>query len=220
MEAMQETILNAGGPGTAQGWSALWQTGQTVWDLGGATPVLVDEVARAVQAGRLNTGGTACVPGCGAAYDVKALAATFARVVGLDIAQEAVDRAHQVVGATPNAALLCDDFFTSDALPAGSVAFLFDYTFFCAIPPSLRAAWGERTAALLEPGGSLLTLVFPLASDEAAADPGAKGPPHPVSVAEYRRALEPHGVVMVGEPVKSERSVRPELVVWWRKAGA
>ena len=176
----------------------------------------MEEVERRVREGSLAP-SAALVPGCGAAYDVKALAQCgFQRVVGADIAEEAVLVARSVVGDTRGASLLCGDFFTSAALESG-YSFIFDYTFFCAIPPSLRAAWGRRMAELLQPGGLLLTLVFPLASDEVAADPQALGPPHPVSVAEYRKALEPHGMVMDGEPRKSAASLRNELVVWWRK---
>lgn len=239
MEPMRATIRDAGGAGTAAGWAAAWKAGQTIWvrwngsdvvraaltrciaaqDLGGPTRVLLDEVVLRVADGSLvPKGASALVPGCGAAYDVKALADLgFARVVGADIAEEAVARARDVVSGSANAEVLCADFFKSAELVKGDFTFLFDYTFFCAIPPSLRAAWGERTAALLQPGGSLLTLVFPLASDEVAADLSAHGPPFPVSVAEYRKALEPHGMVMDGEPRESASSVRPELVVWWRK---
>lgn len=42
-----------------------------------------------------------------------------------------------------------------------------------------------------------------------------------VSLAEYRKALEPHGMVMVCEARASEASVPPraanELVVWWAR---
>ena len=47
--------------------------------------------------------------------------------------------------------LLCADFFAFDA--EGGFDFIFDYTFFCALPPSMRGAWGKRTAELLKPGG-------------------------------------------------------------------
>jgi len=91
-------------------------------------------------------------------------------------------------------------------------------SFFCAIPPTLRAAWGARTAALLSSGGHLLTLAFPLATDEAAADPAAAGPPYPVALAAYTAALEPHGVRVIDGPRVHPASVRQsEQVIWWRK---
>ena len=65
-------------------------------------------------------------------------------------------------------------------------------------------------------------LAFPLAADELAADPLAPGPPHPVSLAEYRKALEPHGFrVEPGCPRASPTSVPArianEQVIWWSR---
>ena len=219
-ERMRALCRAAGGAGTAEGWRVLWTEKLTMWDLGQQTPVLLEEVTREAAAGRLpREGASALVPGCGAAYDVAALAAFFPRVVGCDIVEEAVARGREVVAGAAGAEVVQADFFAAPAGGplAGTFGFIFDYTFFCAIPPALRAPWGARMAALLAPGGRLLTLAFPLASDEAAADPAAPGPPHPVSVAEYRKALEPHGVEMEGEPRESPASVRKELVIWWRR---
>ena len=97
--------------------------------------------------------------------------------------------------------------------------FVFDYTFFCAIPPTRRPDWGARMGDLVKPGGKLLTLVFPI--DEANAfNPEAKGPPFPVSIAAYEKVLLGNGFEKVSER-HSEVSVKPrrefERVVWWQK---
>ena len=55
--AMRAACAAAGGPGTKEGWAALWQQGLTTWDLKGPTPVLYSEVTAAVVAGRLQLGG-------------------------------------------------------------------------------------------------------------------------------------------------------------------
>jgi hypothetical protein len=39
---------------------------------------------------------------------------------------------------------------------------LANYSFFCAIPPSLRVGWGESVTRLIAPGGFLATLVYPV----------------------------------------------------------
>lgn len=220
-EHMRAVIKAAGGAGTATGWSELWQKNLTMWDLAKATPALGDEVDAALTSGRLDRSSAVLVPGCGAAYDVRALADKgFARVVGADITEEAIARARDVVAGAPGAELLCGDFFADARLAPGSFSFIFDYTFFCAIPPSLRGAWGARTAALLAPGGRLLTFAFPFAPDAAATDPAAAGPPFPVSIEEYTRALEPHGVRIEDGPRVSAHAVREnEKVVWWVKSG-
>jgi hypothetical protein len=219
---MQSAIRAAGGAHTKTGWAALWQNNLTLWDLEGPTPALLDEVTTALADGRLSLAHSVLVPGCGAAYDVRALADKgFARVVGADITEEAIARATTVVGDAPTAQLLCADFFCDARLEAGSFHFIFDYTMFCAITPGQRAAWGARMAALLAPGGRLLTLAFPLADDAEAADPEAAGPPHPVSEAAYRRALAPHGLRQECAPRASPLTVPwravNEAVIWWVK---
>lgn len=53
------------------------------------------------------------------------------------------------------------DFFTFP-LPSPLFTLAYDYTFFCALPPSLRAAWAARYAELIQPGGVLIALVYPI----------------------------------------------------------
>lgn len=72
--------------------------------------------------------------------------------------------------------------------------FIFDYTFFCALHPSMRSSWGEQMAKLLTPGtGRLLTIMFPMLPTTANR---LDGPPFPVTVEDYRAVLEPRGIVM------------------------
>lgn len=51
----------------------------------------------------------------------------------------------------------------------------YDYTFLCAIPPSLRSSWAETYTRLLAKDGILIALVFPIHGDR----PG--GPPFSIS---------------------------------------
>ena len=110
--------------------------------------------------------------------------------------------------------------------------FIFDYTFFCALHPTMRSSWGKRMAQLLTPGtGRLLTIIFPVLP--ATAD-RMDGPPYPVTVDDYRAALEPHGIVMdertaSDDDISTDKSSSPvrihpetvgprvgkELVCWW-----
>jgi hypothetical protein len=98
--------------------------------------------------------------------------------------------------------------------------FIFDYTFFCALRPELREAWGKRTAELLTPEtGRLLTFMFPLIPVPEGKE--LQGPPFPVQVADYQQVLEPHGVLMEQPPCQSPDSVpgraEMELVCWWKR---
>jgi SAM-dependent methyltransferase len=217
---MRALCATAGGPSTAAGWDILWREGLTLWDLNGPTPALADEIAAALASGNLRPGARALVPGCGAAYDVIALARDHGLdATGVDIVPAAIEKARALASGTRGVTLLIADFFDASALPSAPFDFIFDYTFFCAIAPSQRKAWGERMGELLAPGGRLLTFAFPLDDDEKAADPNAAGPPHPVSIAAYEAALAPAGLRIVDGPRRAERSVRPsEMVVWWERA--
>lgn len=123
----------------------------------------------------------------------------------------------------------CDDATDSSTLESSAhFDFIFDCTFFCALPPSLRPAWGARTAELLAPGtGRLLTFIFPIQQLEQQQLTGGEGamlgPPYSVTVEDYRIVLEPHGVFMEEDdgPRKNLDTVPArtgrELVCWWRR---
>ena len=120
--------------------------------------------------------------------------------------------------------------------------FIFDYTFFCAIPPNFRMQWGKRMSQLIRPNtGKLLTLIFPIQSlsspgrngiindnndqekiiSSPKSMPGERGPPYPVTIDDYKNALEPHGFQMMdGNPYEHEDTIQTrkgrELVCWWQ----
>ncbi len=71
-----------------------------------------------------------------------------------------------------NCTFINADFFKL----TGSYDLVYDYTFLCAIPPHWRADWSSQMAALIVPGGVLVTLIFPIV-------PGMEGgPPFEMSV--------------------------------------
>lgn len=162
-------------------WDTCWTENVTPWDLGRITPIIHELLSKNdLPIGR------ALVPGCGSSYDAVALASPVRHVVGIDISAAAIERARQAV-TKPKANwvdFVCADFFTYN--PASPFNLIFDYTFFCAVDPSLRSLWASKMAELLAPDGELITLVFP-------ADDHEGGPPYAVSLAEYEKVLHPHG---------------------------
>jgi methyl halide transferase len=168
-------------------------------------------------------------------------------VVGLDLSETSLQRASEVVGNDTFSALnrtcvklMCGDFFQDEswksvasfgATPTDVTGiqklsrkhepfdFIFDYTFFCALPPSLRSAWGEQTVALLTPNtGRLLTIVFPVIRTHSGGS--LKGPPYPVTEDDYKQVLEPHGLIRDGplrvHPDTVPARIGQELVGWWK----
>jgi len=227
-------------------WDDLWKDGLTPWDLKSPTPLLVKELTdRPIHARHILVPG--CGAGydlstfrnlCNASRSSSSPTEGTVVVVGLDISPTSLDRAKQVLhdsiypsDSTTVVNLMVGDFFTDDwakmystkrghdsGLDGTTFDFIYDYTFFCALPPNLRPAWGRRTAELLITGGRLLTIMFPILPD---AD-RMVGPPFPVTVEDYQQVLGPHGVFMDGDPFESVASVSSrsgkELVCYWKKA--
>ena len=95
---------------------------------------------------------------------------------------------------------------------------IFDYTFFCALPPALRPDWGRQIARLLCPqNGRLLTFIYPI----VPGAPREEGPPYPVTLDDYRSVLEPNGIVLTTDGAyASDHTVDvrkgKELVAFWQ----
>ncbi|CAI5939478.1 unnamed protein product [Closterium sp. NIES-64] len=200
------------------GWDKAWQASTTPWDLGGVTPAVAALVA-AEEGSPLHLPPSirrVLVPGCGTGYDVEAFASNGREATGLDIAPSAVAHAEKrVEGASNRAAMafVCGDFF--EYRPAQPVDAVFDYTFFCALPPSLRGEWAAKTAELLAPHGVLFTLMFPIDGHEG-------GPPYAVSKDSYAEVLEPLGFTAEDLPTVSvlPRQGKEQLAKWVRAAAA
>lgn len=93
------------------------------------------------------------------------------------------------------------DFFELPALSALQESFdlLLEYTFFCAIDPSLRPQYVEAAAKLLKPGGYLVGLFFPTSTEQA-------GPPFLVTKSEVEELFAPRFELVFETP---KASVKP-----------
>ena len=140
--------------------------------------------------------GRALVPGCGRGYDVAALASSSRYALGIDIVEKAVLDANVYLKSLPDnlrppvgkGEVKVANFFD---LPATKLEdkwnFIYDYTFLCALDPSIRTDWAKKMAELIHPGGELLTLIFPISETKEG------GPPFRVSLEVVKNLLEPVG---------------------------
>ena len=146
----------------AEDWESIWRNGIKQgerFDIGTSHPVL----RRLVAENKIPLG--AClIPGCGRGYDVEALSKSGRKAIGLDMSQSCVDESMNYLKSVLsdeeylNAYVKCEDFFDHE----GTYTFVYDYTFLCAILPSRREQWALKMSSLIEKGGMLLTLQFPL----------------------------------------------------------
>ncbi|RYP79452.1 hypothetical protein DL769_002961 [Monosporascus sp. CRB-8-3] len=192
-------------------WDALWEDQFTPWDRGGPSWALHDLLKERPELfDPPNTDGsgggrrkTALVPGCGRGHDVLLLSEFGYDVCGLEISPRALEEAKRAAAEAlredagtsarrGRVTFVSGDFFADDwlreAQAAGAVGddgkfdLIFDYTFLCALHPSMRPRWAERMRDLLAPesrGGRLVCLEFP-SRDPAETGPGPAWslPPH------------------------------------------
>ncbi|KAI1495209.1 S-adenosyl-L-methionine-dependent methyltransferase [Biscogniauxia mediterranea] len=217
-------------------WDTCWDEKRTPWDRGGPSWALYDVLKEKPELfplpGRSGTRKTALVPGCGTGYDVLLLSAFGFDVCGLDLSagataaakkhaeekkeeegpyepQEGVERG-AITWLTGN--FFEDDWLREVEAATGKPAkfdLIFDYTFFCALPPSSRPSWARRTSDLLASDGKLVCLEFP--SEKSPSEPGPPWASPPRAYEAYLSApgetvpTDEHGGVLM----KEEEEVGP-----------
>ncbi len=166
---------------SATDWEAHYQSGDTPWEKGAASPALLEALARVSLRGRI------LVPGCGLGHDARALAAAGAEVVGIDIAPSAIAAARANPGVAKERYELADLF----ALPAAmrsAFDWVWEHTCYCALPPAQRSDYVRAVAGALRPGGELLGVFY--------LDPGqplpTDGPPFETTLSELDARFSPH----------------------------
>ncbi|KAG8677969.1 hypothetical protein FRC09_020237 [Ceratobasidium sp. 395] len=206
----------------AQAQGDAGKEGATPWDAGRSQPALQQIFETSISDGLgIAKSGKALVPGCGRGYDAIYLASHGYEVLGADLSPAAINEAKAFLASQPDAANLkvdfqVSDFFQGSALEGQVFEIVYDYTFFCAIPPSMRESWGRRMAAIVKPGGHLVTLMYPIDPARARDD----GPPFPIDVEAYTLALGNSWdklLDIVPSASQASHQGRERLGVWRRK---
>ncbi|KAL1597662.1 hypothetical protein SLS59_007360 [Nothophoma quercina] len=158
------------------------------------TSVPAIELPKAVEGGKRKK---VLVPGCGKGYDVALFSAYGYDAYGLEVSAHAAKAAETYLSNAGEGSLekeysgkdggqgkgkavsLVGDFFEDGWLKEAGVQteggfdVIYDNTFLCALPPSLRPAWAQRISSLLAPSGILICLEFPTHKPASSG-----GPPH------------------------------------------
>ncbi|PLB48524.1 thiol methyltransferase [Aspergillus steynii IBT 23096] len=206
------------------GWSQLWDSDDSdLWDRSKPSPALIDLVEERRDLFHPVTGDgrrkRALVPGCGKGYDVVMLALHGFDVYGLDVSATGVSTAQDYArgelanpqsynfGSESSATeaktkkgevtILQGDFFKSDWDRGMRFDLIYDYTFLCALHPTMRLAWASRMADLLAPTGQLVCLEFPLWKD-----PKLPGPPWGLKGVHWNLLAQGGDGVVDGEEVE------------------
>ncbi len=168
---------------TVEFWEERFREGNTPWDRGEPNP----QLAAWLDSGEL----APCrilIPGCGAGYEVVALARAGFEVTGLDYAPVAIQRARANLQAAGQRA----ELVVGDALswkPERPFDAVYDQTCICALYPDLWRQYADQVERWLRPGGRLFAL-FVQFLRPSAAEGTIGGPPYHCDI-HAMRALFP-----------------------------
>lgn len=132
-------------------WDVRYASGETPWDFRGV-PAALEVFLKESQP------GSVLIPGCGAAYEVRAFHKAGWRVTAIDFSPVAVERARSELGALAGF-VVEGDFFNHD-FEGRRFDVIYERTFLCALPPTLWPVYVNRMTELLRSDGKLVGIFF------------------------------------------------------------
>jgi SAM-dependent methyltransferase len=192
-------------------WDERYRSLNTPWDLGSPTP----EFSRLLQEGFFSPNSRVIIPGAGRGYDAVHFAQHSLDVTTLDFSHEAnLELANLAKKKSVEIRIVEEDFFSFSARPDEQERYdyLLEYTFYCAIDPSLRQEYAKAAAQLLKPGAHFVGLFFPL-------EERSGGPPFAVRQEEVAEEFGKYFELSFIPPVASirPRSGREVLAILQKK---
>ena len=158
-------------------WNQRWRNGETGWDIGYASPTIVDYFDK-IQDKEINI----LIPGCGNAYEAEALRERGVKNIRiLDISDEAVARLNKKYKERDEIEVIHQDFFDHQ----GQYDYIIEQTFFCALNPNLRRNYAKKMHELLISKGILVGLMFNKNFE-------SEGPPFGGTKEEYQPIFDPY----------------------------
>lgn len=135
-----------------QFWTQKYKDQQMGWDLGALSPPIqyyIDQLT--------NKDMAILIPGAGNAYEAEYLFKQgFTNVFVLDISDEPLRNLQKRLPKFPAGHLIHQNFFEHTK----KYDLILEQTFFCALAPSLRNQFAQKTYDLLNPGGKITGVLF------------------------------------------------------------
>ncbi len=153
-------------------WNHRWKSGLTGWDIGYASPPLVEYMSQYED-----KSVSILIPGCGNSYEAENLLSKgFDDITLIDISEELTNRLRERFKKAPQIKVIYEDFFNH----VGQYDLILEQTFFCAQILERREEYVSHVASLLKRGGRLVGVLFNV-------DFGKEGPPFGGDENEYRK---------------------------------
>lgn len=135
-------------------WIARWREKQIGFHQQGASPFLAQEYER--FAPKVNS--RVLVPLCGKSKDLTWLASRGHDVVGVELAQQAIDEYWAEEGKVERVQLIAADFFDVQPKQVGSFDWVFDRAALIAMETSKQPAYVQHLRSLIVPGGRIFLI--------------------------------------------------------------
>lgn len=180
---------------TSEYWSKHYQEQNTPWDIGYASPAIVDYFTNRT----ISKDSKILIPGAGNAHEAVWLWNNgYKHVWVADIAREPLENLKQKLPNFPQDQLLHQNFFDLKL----QFDIIVEQTFFCALPPQMRAEYVGKMNELLADKGILVGVMFNFPLTE-------QGPPFGGSQEEYEGLFLNQFNIGIMEPCRN--SIGPRM---------
>jgi cyclopropane fatty-acyl-phospholipid synthase-like methyltransferase len=192
-------------PNIPQYWEMLYEQGKDDWDLGKATPALLEFFEHP----SCPRSGDVLVPGAGRGWDAEAWAKRGHNVIAIDFCSSAFDILEKLSDKINNLIALNTDMFLlnpSDKKVYGKkFDIIYDYCSFNSIHPGRRDEYIEMLFRMLKDDGLMIGFFFPL-NDERYNET----PPYSISRSELEVRL--NGMFKIENKIVPKKSVKDKTV--------
>lgn len=184
-------------------WTERYKNNQTGWDIGYASPALVEYAQTLPKENKI------LIPGAGNGYEaIELWQKGYTQVTVLDISEVPLQNIKKRCPDFPESQLIWGDFFEHGK----KYDCILEQTFFCALNPVLRPDYAKKIHSLLEEKGILAGVLFNCQFENP-------GPPFGGNSSEYKKVFGDYFEFLHFEPCYN--SIKPrsgnELFIEFRK---
>lgn len=184
-------------------WTERYKNNQTGWDIGYASPALVEYAQTLPKENKI------LIPGAGNGYEaIELWQKGFSQVTVLDISEVPLQNIKKRCPDFPESQLILRDFFEHGK----KYDCILEQTFFCALNPVLRPDYAKKIHSLLEEKGILAGVLFNCQFENP-------GPPFGGNSSEYKKVFADYFEFLHFEPCHNSINPRSgkELFIEFRK---